>query len=240
MPRPLNSESQKPLYQQLIEEVKRKIKSGEFTQGDKIPSEPEFMKTYEVSRITVRKAIEELVTEGYLTKKQGKGTFVNKPKIKRKIENIMSFRNACLACNMEPGYKLIERKLIKPSSDEIDFLNHGSNEKIIYTKRILTADGDPIMLENNYFPLNGFEFMLNENLEGSLYTLLKNKGINPIHSESCTLELVSATAFTAKLLNVPAGEPLFYMIAHIKDSKNNPIHIGRQYIVGSRYLFNIP
>lgn len=233
-------DSQTPLYQQLMEEIKRKINTGEFVQGGKIPSEPQIMQAYSVSRITVRKAIEELVAEGYLAKKQGKGTFVNRPKINRKIENIMSFKNACLACNMQPGYRLIERKLIVPGVDEKHFLNHGSDEKIIYTKRILSADNIPIMLENNYYPLHGFEFLLDEDLETSLYTIFNRRGIDASCSESCTLELVRATAYSANLLKVPVDEPLFYMIAHIKDPNNNPIHIGRQYIVGSRYLFNIP
>lgn len=236
----LNIESQTPLYQQLMEEIKRKIDIGEFRYGDKIPSEPEFMNIYSISRITVRKAVEELVTEGYLVKKQGKGTFVNKPKLKRKIENVLSFRNACIACGMKPGHTLIDRKIIKPGVDEKAFLNHGSNDKIIFTQRILTADGDPIMLENNYFPIKGYEFLLEEKLDSSLYTLLNKKGIYPAGSETCTLELVRATAYTAKLLHVSLGEPLFYMIANIMDSNNRPVHIGRQYIVGSRYIFNLP
>lgn len=237
----LNLESQNPLYQQLMEEIKRKIDCGEFTYGQKIPSETEFMKTFSISRITVRKAIEELVTEGYLSKKQGKGTFVNKPKIKRKIENnILSFQNACIACHMKPKHILLEQNIIMPRSDEASFLNHGGNDKIIFTQRLLTADGDPIMLENNYYPLKGFEFLLEEKLDESLYLLFKKHGINPSGSPSTTLELVRATASTAKLLHVPLGEPLFYMIAYITDSEGKPIHIGRQYIVGNRYMFNLP
>lgn len=87
----LNSDQAEPLYIQLQKAVKTAIHNGTFTQGSRIPTETELSETYNVSRITVRKAIAELVHEGYLTKRQGKGTFVNVPKIGRKIEHIISF-----------------------------------------------------------------------------------------------------------------------------------------------------
>lgn len=238
----LNMESQTPLYQQLMEEIKRKIDVSEFRYGDKIPSEPEFMNKYSISRITVRKAVEELVTEGYLVKKQGKGTFVNKPKIRRKVENenVMSFDDACRSSGMTPAHTLLDRKVVSPGVEEKSFFELGNKEMIIFTQRVLTADGDPIMLENNYFPYHECNFLMEEKLDGSLYKLLNSKGIYPEGTKSCTLELVRATDSTAKLLQVPLGEPLFYMIAYITDSQGHPVHIGRQYIVGSRYMFNIP
>ena len=239
----LNGESQTPLYQQLMEEIKRKIESGEYHYGERLPSELELIKQYAVSRITVRRAMEELVTEGYLVIRQGKGTFVNKPKIERKfkMENVLGFSNACAANGMKPSHTLVERKIITPGSDERLFFGLGDKERIIYTQRVLSADDDPIMVENNYFALKGYEFLLEEKLDGSLFDLLSQKyDIVPSNTRLCTLELVRATAQNAKLLHVPVNEPLFYMIAYITDKNDNPVYIGRQYIVGSRYMFNIP
>ena len=74
-----------PLYQQVIDIIKNEINSGAYKAGARIPNEFELAESYKVGRVTVRRAIEELVQQGYLTKRQGKGTFVNAPKLKRKI-----------------------------------------------------------------------------------------------------------------------------------------------------------
>lgn len=79
-----------PLYQQLADIIRNSITSGELKYGDKIPTEVELSEKYNVSRITVRAAINELVESGFLIKKQGKGTFVSKPKVQRKIEYLSS------------------------------------------------------------------------------------------------------------------------------------------------------
>ena len=72
-----------PLYQQIYDELKEAIERGEYTPKERIPSEPELAEKYEVSRITVRRAVEELCTDGYLVKQLGRGTFVSAPHINR-------------------------------------------------------------------------------------------------------------------------------------------------------------
>ena len=81
----LNEDSLIPLYQQLMEDIKAALTEGKYATDEKIPSESELSELYHVSRITVRRAVEELCSEGYLVKKQGKGTYVSQPKVIRKI-----------------------------------------------------------------------------------------------------------------------------------------------------------
>ena len=76
-----------PLYRQLKDKILSDISSGKLAEGEKIPTEIELSELYNISRITVRNAVKELVAEGYLVKKQGKGTFVCLPKIERKVRN---------------------------------------------------------------------------------------------------------------------------------------------------------
>ena len=95
----LNKESSVALYQQLINEIKESIQSGELKAGDRLMTEGEFSKAYDVSRITVRKAIEVLVEEGILIKKQGIGTFVAEKKLTRDASICMGFTESCLIDN---------------------------------------------------------------------------------------------------------------------------------------------
>ena len=105
----LDKKSQLPLYAQLMKEIKDQIRKGTYKEGDQIPTEGELSAAYQVSRITVRRTIEELCSQGFLVKRQGKGTFVEIPKIYRKIENDnnMSFSEACRSNGRKPSSHII-------------------------------------------------------------------------------------------------------------------------------------
>lgn len=91
----LNKESSVALYQQLIDEIKNQITSGKLAVGDRLMTEFELSQEYNVSRITVRKAIEVLVEENILIKKQGIGTFVAEKRLTRNLEIFMGFTSNC-------------------------------------------------------------------------------------------------------------------------------------------------
>ena len=74
-----------PLYQQVLEDLRAKIEDGTYPLGAKLPSEVELIKIYDVSRITVRRAVSELVSEGILVKEQGRGTFVRSRWLRRSL-----------------------------------------------------------------------------------------------------------------------------------------------------------
>ena len=101
-----------PLYLQMKELIKSAILSREYKNGEQLPTEPELGEKYGVSRITVRKAVEELCREGFLVKKQGKGTFVKQRKIQRKMEHLLSFTQACESNGMVPSSSLLKRQQI--------------------------------------------------------------------------------------------------------------------------------
>ncbi|NRT90744.1 GntR family transcriptional regulator [Clostridium beijerinckii] len=234
-----------PLYQQLADIIRNSITSGELKYGDKIPTEVELSEKYNVSRITVRAAINELVESGFLIKKQGKGTFVSKPKVQRKIEYLSSFTAACEASGLKVTNEIIKREIVEPEIEDIRDLELDDDDKLIYIQRVRFAGGEPLMLENNYFSFKRFNFLLTEDLNGSLYELLRNKyDINPSGSpnsgkDHTTIEIAKAMDEEAGLLMVQKGEPLFYIKTVIYDDKNRPVHIGKQYVIGERYKFVI-
>lgn len=231
-----------PLYQQLLEEIKYSIDTGKYAYEEKIPTEPELSEKYGVSRITVRRAVDELCTEGYLVKKQGKGTFVCRPKLLRKIartNDVQGFSEACRLNNMVPGAKVTNLQISVARADEAKFFRIEENAKVLYSQRVRTADGIPIMLENNFFPYESFSYLEKEDLnEVSLFKTLKKHGVEVKETIKSTLEIVKAETDHAKLLDVAVGEPLFYMNAYFTDTKGEPVFIGRQYMVGSRYVFH--
>lgn len=235
----LDAEAQVPLYKQLEEIIKNKISSGEYKENEKIPPEPELTEVYSVSRITVRKAIQELVKEGYLIKKQGKGTFVNQHKVFRKIEYVIGFSESCRANGFTPSNQLLERKIIPATAELAKKLQINVGDDVIYTKRKRMADGTPILLENNYFDKQRFESLLTADLTGSLYQLLAEEDILAINPGETILELAIADDQLAKVMEVGIGTPFFYVNTLINEQNHQPIHVGHQYYLGEVYKFSL-
>ena len=236
-----------PLYQQVIDIIKNEINSGAYKSGARIPNEFELAESYKVGRVTVRRAIEELVQQGYLTKRQGKGTFVNAPKLKRKIrqkDDVQSFSDACRVNGMEPGACVISRKILPADSTEAQFFGVPVGTDLFCVERVRTADGVPVMLENNAFVLADHPYLQTladkDLTDNSIFALVaEHSGRAPLKSDPCTVEIALADAQAAPLLEVPVGEPLFYMEAYFTDADGRPLLLGRQKIVGSRYVFDI-
>ena len=233
-----------PLYAQLKEKIISAINNEELKYGDRIETEQEIMKRYNLSRITVRRAITELVDEGYLVKRQGKGTFVVKNKIERKIvynsdsPKIMSFTKELKENNIKASSLIVEIKAINGIEDYNEKLLLDKNAKLIYMKRVRCANDSPMTIEENYFPYDRFKFLLNEKVDGSLYQLLEEKyNIFPTRSSRQELEIVRSDEEQSRLLNVPVFEPLFYFFGITYDEKDVPIHIAKRYIIGSKYKF---
>lgn len=231
-----------PLYQQIFEELKGAIESGEYIPKDRIPSEPELSERYGVSRITVRRAIEELCSEGYLVKQQGRGTFVSMPRINRRLlqyEFARSFTQVCEDNGMKAGAHLVNRLIVPVRSEEAQFLKLSEDALLLYLQRVRTADGQPIFEENIFLPYVGYESLLHRSLEDvSIFNLIGEiHGGIPAHTPQRTIEAVRATSEQASRLAIAANDPLLYLNVHFADEHGEPVCIGRQYYVGSRYRF---
>lgn len=234
----LKQDDQIPLYIQLKESIRSSITSGQLKFGDKIPTELELSEEYKISRITVRKAILELVEEGYLVKKQGKGTFVNKRKIERKIVHFLSFSDACKANGLTASSKVIKKEIIQPTAADKQSLQLDDGDALLFIQRVRYAGDSPIMLENNFFSYKEYHSLLNENLDGSLYKILEEKlGVKPAGSSELSLEIYRAGEEEVQLLNIASGEPLWYMETTVIDENDRPVHRGKQYILGDSYKF---
>lgn len=240
----LEESSATPLYQQVMDDIREDIQDGAYAVNARVPSEAELSGMYSVSRITIRRAIEELSSEGYLTKKQGKGTYVNPPKLERKIyqnSEVQSFTDTCRESGRLAGARLISCQSVVARASEARFLGLDEGAELIHVRRLRTADDIPIMIENNFFPREGFEFLMGAELNDvSIFKLVEEHvGRRVADNSSCTLEIVHADSDMADKLAVSVGEPLFYEHVDFLDDQARPFLIGKQYIVGSLYVFNI-
>lgn len=233
----LDKDSVEPLFTQVERSLNAAVIAGKFHPGSRIPTEPELAAMFGVSRITIRRAVDELCKQGLLLKRQGKGTFVQDRKIFRKIEHAASFTESCRASGMEPSASVLEREVFDNPPAEIAARREYDNDQVLFIRRMHYANGAPIMIENNYYPLSRYPYLETEPLDGSLFEVLAQHGVGIGGSENSYIDGVSATAAQAGLLSVLVGDPLFLLYREMLDTTGTLIYVGRQEIAASRYRF---
>ena len=236
MEKALHSDSASPLYRQLMQRIRADIASGVYAVHSRIPSEAELGDTYQVSRVTVRKALAELTREGLLRRMQGKGTYVCAPRLKSNLREVTSFHEACLMMGCKPGTKVIA-STVSRVEDGLREALATFEEEAVEIIRLRTADGEPVMLETNRFPMK-YAALLKEDLTGSLYHLLSKQGVEAA-SGVHEISLCYATAQQARLLGVDLGAALLQLEQVIYDQHGAPLHTSHQVIRGDRFTFRI-
>lgn len=224
-----------PLYVQLMEELETSIRNGVYKPGDKIMTEAEMAKEYGVSLITVRKAVGSLMEKGLVVRKQGKGTFVTKPKYSRNMKKLQSFTEMCEQMGVKPGAQVLENRLIMADKKVADRLGIEPGSNVVYIYRLRLADGEPVQVEKSYFPLK-YAFLLEEDLNnGSMFECLKEKAGAKVASSEKMIELCRATAEEAALMDVKKGDYLLFVKSTAYDENGEPMYAGIQMINGDRF-----
>lgn len=233
----LEKKSQSPLYQQLMSRLRNDIMAGVYPSGGRIPSEQVLCEIYGISRVTVRKAMLDLVQEGLLVRRQGKGTYVAQERIQRNLQQITSFSQACRQNGHTAAARLISAELAPASSEDAEKLGLQPDGPVVEIIRLRLCDGDPVMLEINRFP-EAFDFLLRETAEDSLYERLSRRGCIP-SSAVHDISLGHATPMAARYLGCQPGDALLLLDETVLDQHGQPLHLSRQWIRGDKYTFRI-
>jgi DNA-binding GntR family transcriptional regulator len=208
----LDREKHQKLYVQLYTVLKAKIENSEWVIGAQIPTEDELCKIYEVSKATVKLAVLELVREGYLKRKQGKGTFVCKRSVPEWLTAYKSFRELITDANMEFTTQILVKTVIMPSDDIERKLNVPANCHIIYIKRLRIVQGEPYHYQQAYVPYHVCPDLLKEDLiHDALFDILEKKFNIKVSRVMESIEIERIQAEGAGLLKLEVGAPVIVM-----------------------------
>jgi GntR family transcriptional regulator len=200
----LQSAGQGPLYFKLQQALAGAIRSGRLKSGDALPPERDLAEYASISRVTVRKAVDELVRQGVLVRRHGSGTFVAKPveKVEQPLSRLTSFTEDMARRGRTSRAEWLERGLFTPSPDEMVMLGLAAGALVARLARLRIADDNPLAIERASISA---EFLPDpENVGQSLYAALEARGVRPVRA----IQRISARTIKdqeADLLDVAPG-----------------------------------
>ncbi len=228
-----------PLYYQVREDIRRRIEAGEWPPGSTIPSEPELQEIYGVSRATIRQALSELVMEGLLIRKQGKGTFVAPPKIVEPLPRLLSFTEEMRAVGLEPSTRSTKVEVVQtPPRRARETLRLSADEPFLRIERVRCANGQPVVLLVSYLPVSlGVD--PREDFSGSLYELLEGKYGIRLGEAVQIIEAGVADEHTAAELGIEEGEPVLIIRRGTFAKDGRAVEYVEGFYPADRYRYRI-
>ena len=233
----IERETAVPLYLQIADDIRNKIKSGELTENSRIPTEAELSQSYQVSRITIRKALEILEDEEILVRRQRLGTFVSARKMSRSLNCFMGFTKSCELSGKKAETRLLSAELVRAMPSDVKRLQIQAEDQVISIRRLRYCDGEPVILEENHFPKK-YAYLLAENLNGSLNGLLQDHGVE-LSNGSKTIGVCYATRDEARLLKIKENDALIISRDIAYDAENQPVYSSKEIINAERYEYKI-
>jgi len=224
-----------PLYIQLKEKILKDIKEN-YKAGDIILTEAKFEAKYEVSRITVRKAIEQLEKDNIIEKKQGKGTFVKEQKILYDANSIGSLTQRLTKQNHALKTKSIEYEIIEGEHYVKDLLKC---DTLLCIKRFRVLDDVPFALMLNYLDINKVPNLERNFKIESLYTFLKDEYSIEFYNAEETVEAKDASQAESDKLEIKKDASLLSLHRLSFDKNNNPVEFSDIVIKANMYKHKI-
>lgn len=234
----LEAEGVGPLYLQLYRHIAEAIANGRLQPGNSILPERELAARAGVSRVTVRRAIDELVRAGYLVQRRGSGTFVSAPigRMEQALSVLSSFTEDMARRGQTAESHWISRLTATPSPDEIMALGLRAEDRVSRLERVRSVAGMPLAIERASIPVS----MLPDPMavEASLYDLLSAQGNRPVSAVQ-RISAANVSRLDAHLLQIPEGAAVLRIerVSHLPSGK--PVELTRSIYRGDAYDFAV-
>jgi len=234
----INKNSPLPIYYQIEAALKQQIENGVLQPGDLIPSEREFAEAHQISRMTVRQAISNLVNAGYLIRQKGRGTFVANKKIVMQLSGLTSFSEEMEHLGLEPTSALLSYQIIDASMTIANKLRIREGASVYELKRLRIADEQALALETVYIPEQLLPGLDQDVATASLYAFAEASGLN-LGRASQTFESRLATKEEAGHLGLSTASPVLSVEQLTYLATEQPFEYVISAYRGDRYTFTV-
>ncbi|MEX3509929.1 GntR family transcriptional regulator [Kocuria carniphila] len=227
------------LKHELVRRQLRDLAQQGLRPGDSLPGERSLEKQFEVSRITIRRAISDLVGEGVLVRVKGKGTFVSHGRVRSDL-HLASFHEDMRAAGFTPSTRVVTAQLELPPDDAAAHLALGPQDPAILVRRLRLANNAPVSVDECWMPPSLVPDLLAQDLKQSLYGHLAAAG-HPVLRVEQTVEAAAASEPIAELLDITVGSPvlLFHRRSFTGGDQTIPIEYSISTYRSDRYQLSM-
>jgi GntR family transcriptional regulator len=225
-----------PLYLWLAALLRDQIEGGRLSAHGPVPSERALSERYGVSRMTARHALETLTLEGYLYRNPRRGTFVAEPRLRFSVG---SFTRNMTQAERTPGTEVLSAAAMDPDAVAAEVLEIPPGGRVYVLQRLRTAMEEPIAIENIQLSAARFPGLLEHDLAGSLWAILREHyGVRPEKADARVVA-VTLDRFEAEALGVEAGSPAIVLTRTVYDAEGGVVELARDVYRGDRTEFQV-
>lgn len=222
---------------QLVTILSDQIGNGEFRPGQRLPSESQLCERYDVSPMTVRRAINILVDQGLVTTAQGKGTFVKPMELSAVTFGLDELREF-FRKNGESKVKLLEVRIVRADEEVASKLNIARSDRTILIKRLITKQDEPVVCHQEYLVYDPTRPVVEAEMEvTALHGLFAGSGDTSLKRGELSIEATVLSEAEARLLKAPVNLPSFRLEHTFYDFDDRPVSWGVFICRGDRLRF---
>jgi GntR family transcriptional regulator len=228
------------LHSIIASRAEARIRSGAWPPGTRLPPERELCELLEVSRTSLRVALADLEERGLITRHQGRGTFVTRPRLDADASGFFSIADAMRSRGVEVSTRVVEATVVDANERQLEEFEGLDDPRLLRLRRVRLADGEPMVIEKSWLPLARLPGLEAADFgHRSLYDILREDHGCFVATAAETLEPVILTAPEATLLQVGRGSPALLFRRMTRDRGDRVVEIGEGLLRGDRSRFLI-
>lgn len=229
-----------PLYRRIGDELRSRIEAGELQPGDRLPSELELARTYNVSRITSRQALDLLCSQGLVVRKQGMGSFVAAHPVTQRLVRLTDFVEDMVEAGLRPESRVLAFEPDNAPVDIAERLGLSPGGSIYRLDRLRLADTSPIALDCTWLPPPFGRLLVDQDLSGrTIYEILEQDYGIPIVMGEYIIGADVADDVQSRVLHVPGGAPLLVFERTSFTASEKPIYVQKRFYRADRVQYRL-
>lgn len=222
----IDRDSYEPAYAQLVNILRRQVAAGLFRPGDRLPSEAQLCRRYDVSPMTVRRAINILSDQGVVSTAQGRGTFVKRLELGAATFHLRELQSL-FSDEEQTTVKLLEARIVSADERTARKLSIAVEDRAIYIRRLLSLEGEPVVYHQEYLIYDPTRPIIEAEMEvTSLRGLFNGTGETALKKGELTIEATVLDEEEARLLQAPVAAAAFCLEHTFYDFDDRPVSWG--------------
>lgn len=238
----IRSGNTQPKYIQIYHWFQEQLQAGTLKTGDQIPTENALARQFDVTRMTVRKALHRLVVEGIIIRTRGKGSFVaaeNNKNFIFSLNTISGFFSDIRRSGSQPAFRVDKVETIQADAKIAGPLQLSNDLRVIYILRTFFADEEPALIQGTYLPYEPFKSLLDMDLSKGMYPIYREKFNLRLHHADQTFTAVLSNPFETQTFGFDSPQPCIFLEWVLYDDINRPIEVCYCTYRSDKYKFNV-